>query len=83
MVKKLNEGTTLTIDVRKGNKTVPLQLQSQIKILGVIIDDQLTWKPHVKQVKKKATNVIRNLARASAILPLQSRRTLYRGVYIS
>ena len=75
--KKSKEGITTTIDVKEGDTTVPLRLETQIKILGVTIDDQLTWKPHVKQVKKRATNVIRNLARASEFLPPQSRRILY------
>ena len=48
-----------------------------MKILGVIIDDQLTWGSHVKKVRRQTHNTIVNLARTNAVLPLKSRRTLY------
>ena len=48
-----------------------------MKILGVIMDDKLTWKHHVKYVKSKTCRIISNLARTTSSLPLRSRRTLY------
>ena len=49
----------------------------QVKILGVILDKNLTWAQQVKQVKSRTANVVRHLARTSRILPQQSRRMLY------
>ena len=59
-----------------GNKK-QTQNRETIKIMGVIIDERLTWKHHIKQTKSKASRAIRNLARTSSILPLKSKKTLY------
>ena len=67
----------MSINVEEGGNIIPLKLAPQIKILGVTIDDQLNWKRQVKQVKKRATNIIRNLARASKVLPQEAKRILY------
>ena len=78
MIGKKNKlDPNMTINVKEGNKTIPLSLAPRIKILGVTIDEDLTWKHQVKQVRGRATNVIRNLARTSGILPQKSRRILY------
>ena len=67
----------ITVNVKEGSETIPLKLSSQIKILGVIIDEDLTWKPQISQVRKRATNIVRNLARTADSLPQESRRMLY------
>ena len=51
--------------------------KKKIKILGVILDDRLTWHDHIKKVKSRASGAIRNLARTTPHLPLKSRKTLY------
>ena len=45
-----------------------------MKIRGVVLDERLTWRDHVKS---KASRTIRNLARTTSVLPLKSRKTLY------
>ena len=50
---------------------------NKIKILGVIIDENLSWEPQTKQVKGRAVNVVKHLARTSRVLPQRSRRMLY------
>ena len=49
----------------------------QIKILGVTIDEHLTWKSQVNQVKKKAAYALRNIARTTKTLPTKTKRLLY------
>ena len=75
--KQPEESADLTIDVREGETIIPLKLAPHIKILGVTLDEELNWKKHVKQVRRNATNIIRNLARASGVLPQRAKRTLY------
>ena len=78
MVGKKSKGDEdITIDVKEGNSIIPLKLASQIKILGVIVDEDLSWKKQVHQVRKRATNIVRNLARTSGTLPKKTKRILY------
>ena len=50
---------------------------AKMKILGVVIDNKLTWEWHVKKIRRLTHNTISNLARTTAVLPLTSRRLLY------
>ena len=67
----------LQIQVSEGNKEINIGTIPQIKVLGVIIDEDLTWKSQVKQVKKKSTNAVRHLARTGKTLSTSIRRLLY------
>ena len=49
----------MRIEVEEGPKKVLLDTLPQIKILGVTIDEHLTWKSQVNQVKKKAAYALR------------------------
>ena len=75
--KKHKSEEVMTIDVKEGNSTIPLKLAPQIKILGVIVDEDLNWKKQVNQVRKRAANIVRNLARTSGTLPRRTKRILY------
>ena len=75
--KKGSGDNNITIEVQEGHSTIHLRPTSQIKILGVIIDEELNWKQQVNQVKKRAVNIIRNLARTSGSLPRKAKRLLY------
>ena len=48
-----------------------------MKILGVIVDNKLTWEKHINKIKKQTHKTIANLARTTHVLPLKSRKTLY------
>ena len=41
------------------------------------IDEDLSWDSHVKSVKSKTYNIIRNLARTTSVLPLKAKKQLY------
>ena len=65
------------INVEENGRLIPITPSSSIKILGVIVDEYLDWKQHIRLVKGRATNIVRNLARTSKLLPQRSRRLLY------
>ena len=48
-----------------------------MKILGVFLDEELSWEHQVRSIKSRTFNIIRNLARTAHILPMTSRRQLY------
>ena len=67
----------LSFSVNDGGNMKEILNKKKIKILGVVLDERLTWRDHVKQVKSRASGIIRNLARTTSVLPLKSRKTLY------
>ena len=47
------------------------------KFLGVIIDEQLTWKPHIAYIQNKIAKNIGIIFRLSTFMPKHVLRTLY------
>ena len=72
-----NDGDRLKVEVHEGNRTINIQTVPHLKVLGVTLDEEMSWKKQVKQVKKKASNSIRHLARTGKILPTRTKRLLY------
>src|SRR6218665_1161333 len=50
---------------------------SKVKFLGVIIDEHLTWKPHIEHVKSKVTKIVGVMYRLKGSLPKHSLKLLY------
>ena len=46
------------------------------------VDNQLTWRNHIGQIKQRTTNAIRNIARANKVLSLPSRLTLVNALVV-
>ena len=67
----------LSFSVREGGKSCTIENTEKMKILGVYLDEDISWKAQVKSVKSKASRIIRNLARTTHVLPLKQRRILY------
>ena len=67
----------LNFTVQDGEKQSTIESADKMKILGVVLDENLTWEHHVRFVKAKSFRIIRNLARTSSVLPMTSRRLLY------
>ncbi len=76
-----------------GNCKTHNQLQLQIygvniervnenKFLGVIIDDKICWKPHIKHVKSKLSRSISVLAKAKHVLDQKSLYILYNSLIL-
>ena len=47
------------------------------KLLGILIDSNLSWKPHIQKLELVVANNIALLRRIKQYLPLYARRTFY------
>ena len=74
---KKNQDEGINIEIQENGATKTIKTTKKMKILGVNIDNKLTWESHIKKVKRQTHNIITNLARTASVLPLTSRRTLY------
>ena len=72
----------LKIKVIEKGKVKMLTPSKSIKILGVIIDENLNWKKQISYVKKHATNTIRKLHRINHLLPVDVRIQLYNSLVV-
>ena len=51
--------------------------KKSIRVLGIDIDEQLTWTKQVNKIKRNSKNVIRKVHRINKFLPLKLKMTLY------
>ena len=65
------------INIVENGKRKTLHPKPFVKILGVFLDEKLTWDKHIRYVKKNATNSIRNIHRVNHLLPIKTRILLY------
>ena len=72
-----NTQSRLNFTVQEGKSSTSIENSNKMKILGVLLDEKLTWEHQVKSVKAKTFRIIRKLARTAHILPMSSRRQLY------
>ena len=70
----------VNIRIKDEGRVITLEPQTHIKILGVIIDDQLNWNRQVNNTKKKAMNATRNVHRINHLLPIKERVNLYNAL---
>ena len=54
-----------------------INTKEYIEVLGIKIDQELSWTKHINFVKKSAFNVIRQVHRINKLLPQHLRMTLY------
>ena len=67
----------LEINVREKEKLVLIHPKKSIRVLGIDIDEQLTWTKQVNKIKRNSINVIRKVHRINKFLPLKLKMTLY------
>ena len=58
-------------------KGVPIKLINTTKFLGVVIDDELSWLPHIQKLKQKLNCQIGALSRIIDNVPKKYHRELY------
>ena len=56
---------------------------SQTKFLGVIIDDKLSWKPHIESLNKKLRSICGRIYRIRKCLPESLYKQLYHSLFES
>ena len=72
----------LTIRLNYLNKPINIIPETQMEILGVIIDEDLSWNKQINRVKKKSLNATRGLHRINKFLPLKHRKNLYNTIVV-
>ena len=68
------------VDVQLQGTTIP-ETES-VRYLGLTIDQDLSWKTHVSNVRKKAFAAIGCIRRASRYLPVKIRKMLYNSLVL-
>ena len=61
---------------------VEIEKVNEIKFLGVTIDDQISWKSHIKHVQTKVSKSIAILNRAKQVLDHKSLHILYCSIVL-
>ena len=62
---------------------LPLKQVTTVKFLGVIIDDQLTWEPHIEHLKVKLISSIIIIKRIKNFIPASEHLQLYNALFKS
>ena len=76
--RKIPEDNNLNISIN----STPIKRVPQIKFLGIIIDEHLTWQPHINIVKNKIAKTIGIIKRLRSTLPKTTLRTLYNSLIL-
>ena len=58
---------------------VPIELKSEARFLGVIIDDKLTFRKHISALKAKMSRYIGVMYKLKFLLPIKVRLLIYRS----
>ena len=69
----MGNGNHLDITVNEADKPITIPSKDHMKVLGVYIDQKLSWEHHIASIKKKTCYAIRNIARTSKVLPIKYR----------
>ena len=67
----------MTIPITYQNKKINLIPEPYIEILGILIDENLSWEKQINHVRKKSMNATRNVHRVNKILPKNSKLNMY------
>ena len=80
VVNRSQKNEFLKIDVVDEGKQISIESKTYIKVLGVLIDNNLNWRKQVMEVKRKAMNITRNIHRINHLLPTKHRVNLYNAI---
>lgn len=83
----LNKSKTQQLSLGRLNNEIPvlpdLELKNEAKYLGLIIDNKLTWTPHVEQLCKKLSSSLYALKRIKSIGNLDAVKVAYFSLFDS
>ena len=77
LITKRKNKDKFEIEITEDGRQKRIKLKSEIKVLGVWLDEELNWNSQVNAVNKKARYAAINLNRVNQLLPFKSRMTLY------
>ena len=69
-------------DIHISISNSPITRVQEDKFLGIIIHENLSWKPHISVVSDKVSKVIGVLCKARRSLPLDTLKTLYNALFV-
>ena len=69
--------------ITENNEKTKIKSKRNMKILGVWLEEDLTWNKQVSNMKAKAFNNARNLCRINRILPMKTKIQLYNSYVAS
>lgn len=73
--------TNEQFQIRSGNQTI--EQVNEMKVLGVVFDKHLTWKPHIAKVTKECYSTLRTLKLIRRLLPFNVRKQLATSLILS
>lgn len=74
--RKINESVALSID------GVDIERVFEFRFLGVIMDDKLSWKPHIAHIKRKICQNIFVLNKVKEVLNKETMKILYSSLIV-
>ena len=74
--------TKMTIPITYQNKRIRLVPKPYIKVLGILVDENLSWTPQINRVKKSSMNSTRNVHRVNKMLPTSARINMYNTIIV-
>ena len=80
--KKLNYHPQIYIFDNENNKKVSLERKNFIKYLGLLIDENLSWKTHINSVATKVSKTIGLIARLRHTVPTCTLLNIYQSLIV-
>ena len=80
---KRKHNTIPVISILENNQEINLEVKSEVKVLGVLIDKNLTWDTHITKLRNKTTGIVRHLHKVNKLLPMKSKLQLYDSLVAS
>jgi ribonuclease P/MRP protein subunit RPP40 len=80
ILSKRKHNNKVTIKVIDDGKEILITPEKAIKILGIYLDENMNWRRQINEVRRKASNAIRNLHRINSIVPVKQRLQLYNAL---
>ena len=78
--KRINHQPCIRIPDKKNNGFALLECKDYVKFLGVLIDKNLTWRPHIDHIASKISKIIGIIARLRHHVPLNTLLQIYRSL---
>ena len=78
--KRINHQPCIRIPDNKNNVFALLECKDYVKFLGVLIDKNLTWRPHIDHIASKISKTVGIIARLRHHVPLNTLLQIYRSL---
>ena len=80
--KKLNYSPRIRIFDISRNENVTLERKDVIKYLGLLIDENLSWKNHINNIANKISKIIGIIAKLRHYIPSHATLNIYRSLIL-